>query len=318
MSDTSVLAGRPVAGIVSLTSGLAFFAVQDAIVKTLVSDYSVLQILAMRSLTAVPLLIAILSLTRGMQGFRTRHPRLHLLRAVFVLFAFLCYYIAVSRLPLVDVVALFSAAPLFITALARLVLGEAVGPRRWAAVAVGFIGVLIMLRPGTDVFDPVAIFGLVAALSYSCSALIARHIGPGEPSAFMALVTTSSFLIVCGLGVVIVSLVQPAFDPTSGIAPIVKPYAVAEGRDLIAMLLLGLVTLSGFMLVPRAYQIAPASVVTPFEYTYLLWALMIGIVFFDETPTTSTLAGAALVVASGIYIARREATLARQKRPSAT
>ena len=306
-------AGRPLAGIVSLTTGLLFFAVQDAMVKTVVADYSVLQILAMRSVTAVPMLVLILVWTRGLAGLRTSRPKWHALRACFVLCAFTCYYTAISRLPFVDVVALFSAAPLFITALARPVLGERIGVRRWAAVAVGFVGVLVMLRPGSDVFDPIAVVGLMAALFYSASALIARRMGPGEPSAFIALVSTSSFLVGCGFALAVVTLIEPAFESGSRIAPLLRPYTAPDQRDFIVLMLLGFVTLSGFMLVPRAYQIAPASVVSPFEYTYLLWALAIGMVFFDETPTATTLLGASLVIASGIYIARREAKLAREK-----
>jgi drug/metabolite transporter (DMT)-like permease len=312
-TSASAEVGRPVAGIASLTVGLMFFAVQDAMVKTMIDDYSVLQILFMRSVSAVPILIALLVWGHGLAGFRTAHPRLHTMRACLVLCAFLCYYLAVSKLPLVDVVALYGAAPLFITALAGPMLGERVGPRRWAAVAVGFIGVMIMLRPGSDVFEPVAVAGLLAALAYSFAALIARKIGPGEPSAFIALVSTSSFLVGCGIGLVAITVIDPTFESGSSMAPLLRPYITPDATDLALLLLLGLVTLSGFMLVPRAYQIAPASVISPFEYTYLLWAMLIGVVFFDETPARSTLVGAALVVAAGIYIARREAKLARTR-----
>ena len=92
----------------------------------------------------------------------------------------------------------------------------------------------------------------------------------------------------------------------------------ARGADLALMLSIGIVSLGGFILVPRAYQIAPASAVTPFEYTYLLWAMLLGFAFFDETPSSTTLLGAALVVAAGVYIARREAVLAmRARKPPA-
>jgi drug/metabolite transporter (DMT)-like permease len=310
-TNSPALDSRPVAGIVSLTVGLMFFAVQDGMVKTLIGDYSVLQILAMRSVTAVPLLLIIVMWGRGLSGLRTANPRLHLARAAFIICAFLSYYLAVSRLPLVDVVALYATAPLFITALAGPLLGEQVGRRRWAAVAVGFAGVLVMVRPGSDVFEPFALIGLCAALAYSFAALIARRIGPGEPIGYIALFSTGSFLIVCGVAIIAVTLVEPAFAPDSRLVPLLMPYISPSHDDLIMMLLLGLVTLSGFMLVPRAYQIAPASVISPFEYTYLLWALLIGVFIFDETPSDSTLAGATLVVASGIYIARREAKLAR-------
>ena len=145
--------GHVLAGIGCLCLGLMFFAGQDAILKLLVGDFSVAQLLMMRSLTAAPLLAAYLLWRWGRWGFVTPRPGLHAVRCSCILVAFLCFYTAVSRVPLADVVALFGAAPLFITALAGPVLGEKVGPRRWAALVVGFLGVLFIMRPGTASFN---------------------------------------------------------------------------------------------------------------------------------------------------------------------
>ena len=124
------------AGIAYLCIGLMFFSGQDAVIKFLAGDYSILQILFMRSLAATPVLALILYYRHGTDGFKTARAKLHAVRCVCILTAFICFYSAVSRLPLADVVAIFGAAPLFITALAGPVLGEQVGIRRWSAVGV--------------------------------------------------------------------------------------------------------------------------------------------------------------------------------------
>ena len=314
----SVPAPRNVAGIACLCAGLMFFAVQDAVIKTLIDDYSVLHLLLMRSIASAPLLGIFLYWRYGRSGFATTRPLLHLARACLTVFAFLSYYIAVSAIPLVSVVALFNAAPLFITALAGPVLGEHVGVRRWCAVAVGFVGVLVMLQPGSDVFEPVALLGILAAFCYSCSALIARTMGPSESSVLMAFLSNSSFVVVCGVGLATVTLMRA--EPTVELPDValLRPYLQPTLVDLGLMLLTGLITISGFILVPRAYQLAPASIVSPFEYTYLLWALILGLVFFGEQPSGITLIGAGLVVSAGVYIARREAVLARQTSAAAS
>jgi drug/metabolite transporter (DMT)-like permease len=299
-----------IAGIACLCVGLMFFAVQDAVLKTLVDDYSVLQLLFMRSLASAPLLAAFLLWRHGIGGFATSRPLLHLVRCLLTVTAFTCFYLAVGAVALVDVVALFNAAPLFITAFAGPVLGERVGWRRWCAVAVGFVGVLVMLQPGSAGFNPVVLLGLVAALSYSVSALIARTMGPAESSVLMAFFSNLTFLLVCGSSLLVLRALRTGASFALPDIALLRPYLAPVGMDLALMLCAGLITITGFVLVPRAYQLAPASVVSPFEYTYLLWALIIGMLFFDEIPNAASLTGAALIVTAGVYIARREARLA--------
>ena len=303
------------AGIACLCAGLMFFSAQDAVIKFLAGDYSILQILFMRSLAATPVLALFLYFRHGRAGFKTSQGKLHAIRCLCVLTAFICFYSAVSRLPLADVVAIFGAAPLFITALAGPVLGEQVGLRRWSAVGVGFIGVIVMLKPGSGLFEPIALMAVVAAMAYAASALAARALGPGEPGGLVGFYSNLTFIVGCGLGLILMTIITgpiPAGE-IGQIAPAARPYITPPTGDFILMSTIGFITLFGFILVPRAYQIAPASVVTPFEYTYLLWAMLIGFFLFDEVPSTTSLAGAALIVGSGVYIARREAVRAKAK-----
>lgn len=298
---------QALAGITCLCVGVFCFAVQDALVKQLLSTYAVLQILLIRSLVAGVVLGLFILSSRGLPGFRTAHPRLHALRCAFVFFAFTSFYTAVGELPLADVVALFGAAPIIITALSRPVLGERVDSRRWCAVIVGFIGVLIMVKPGADVFNPVALFAVFAACSYAGSAITVRYMGNKEPSSQLAFFSNMTFIIGCTVGLALISIsLDPSVDARA-LSPLMRPYASAPRADLMLMLTAGVVTISGFVLIPRAYQLAPVSVVSPFEYTYLLWALLFGFFVFNEVPSVTTAVGAGLVVAASVYIARREA-----------
>ena len=303
-------ASQPLAGIVCLCLGLVFFSAHDAVIKSLTGDYSVLQLLMMRSLTATPILGLLLWWRHGIQGFATTRTGMHAIRCLCLLCAFMCFYAAVSRAPLADAVALFGAAPLFITALAGPVLGERVGIRRWSAVCVGFVGVLTMLRPGTAEFNPITLLAAIAAVFYAGSALTTRLLGRSEPSVRLAVYSNVAFVLVFGTALAAATIFS---DPGPGpVSPLWHPYVDPMGRDLWVMLAIGLVALGGFLLVPRAYQIAPASTIAPFEYTYLVWAMLIGYAIFDEVPRGTTLLGAALVVSAGIYIARREGALSRR------
>ncbi|MFT5172932.1 MAG: drug/metabolite transporter (DMT)-like permease [Gammaproteobacteria bacterium] len=297
---------QALAGIACLCIGVFFFSVQDAMVKQLLSTYSVLQILLVRAAVAGAALGGFILWRRGVAGLRTALPRLHALRCAFVFFAFTSFYTAVGLLPLADVVALFGAAPIIITALSRPVLGEQVDARRWCAVVVGFIGVVIMVKPGAEVFNPAALFGVFAACCYAGSAITVRYMGSKEAPSQLAFFSNMTFIIGCGIGLTVISMsVDPQLDPST-LSPLLRPYAPAARTDLMLMVAAGLVTISGFVLVPRAYQLAPVSVVSPFEYTYLLWALLFGFFVFGELPGVTTAVGAALVVAASVYIARRE------------
>ena len=316
MSAPTTGQDRPLAGILCLCIGLMFFSAQDGLFKLLADRYSVFQILGMRSVTVVPVMIAILMWMHGAKGFRSNYPKLQLLRAVLIFAAFTCFYITVSTIPLVDAVTLYSAAPLLITALAAPILKEKVGLHRWGAVTFGFGGVLVMLQPGSSVFQPVALFGLLSAFFYACATTITRRMGQSESPALMALISNLGFLLGCSAGLILTAQLDP--QTAEQFPALFTPYQDPPPAELLILLATGLVTLGGFLLVPRAYQLAPVSVVSPFEYTYLLWALLIGLVFFEEYPSLSTCIGAGMVIVAGLYIARREARLRRASTASSS
>ena len=209
---------------------------------------------------------------------------------------------------------LYSAAPLLITALAAPILKEKVGLHRWGAVTFGFGGVLVMLQPGSSVFSPSHSLDYCRR-SFMRATTITRRMGQSESPALMALISNLGFLLGCSAGLILTAQLDPQTAEQFQHSSRRQDPPPAE---LLILLATGLVTLGGFLLVPRAYQLAPVSVVSPFEYTYLLWALLIGLVFFEEYPSLSTCIGAGMVIVAGLYIARREARLRRASTASSS
>lgn len=270
------------AGIGLMVFGLFLFSVNDTLGKWLVATYSVGQILLIRSLAA---LVCLAPFWRrgGLAPFRDApRPGLQLARIALATLEVAFFYWAVSLLPLADVMTYYLAGPIYVTALSALMLGERITLRRGLAVLVGFAGVLVVLRP--------------TAASFTLPALIA--LGGSLFFAFMMITTrmlrgTHDTVLVTGqtLGALVLGAV---------LAPLA--WAPPTGRDLALLALLGVVSLGAHVCVNRSLKLAPASVVVPFQYTLLIWAVVFGYLVFGESPKTATLAGAAIIVAAGLFI----------------
>ena len=220
--------------------------------------------------------------------WRTRHPWLQVLRGFFMGISTLFVVLALRWLPLVTVSAILFSAPLWVAALSHLLLGERVGPARWAAVVAGFLGVLIVLRPGTAAFQPAMLFTLAAALSFALYQLLTRRVGGNDDA------ISSLFLSTAGAALLLLPLA--AFIP-------VWPQANWQWWPLLAMGAVG--TLAHLLLI-EAYRRADAAQLAPFIYTQIVWMIIIGWLVFGDVPDMVTLAGAALVIAAGVFIAARE------------
>lgn len=288
-----VEAAAPTRGIVLILTANLLFAGMDAVSKTLIADYPVTQILWVRYAFFAAFATAMAFRGAGpIAGFRSRRPGLNLLRAVILLAEIACFVVAFRYLPLADVHSIAAVYPLMITALSALVLGEFVGPRRWAAVGVGFVGVVVILRPGLAVFDPAALIPLLGAALFAVyqivTKVIARHDG-----------MTTIMLYTGWVGLALTSIAGPLdWHPPD-----------AQGWTL--LLVAGVLGVIGHMLLIKALEAAPASVLQPFNYTLLVWATTVGFLLFGDLPDAVTVAGAAIVVASGLYTWWRERVRAR-------
>ena len=243
----------------------------------------------------------------GLHNLRSRRPVLMTVRALLIVLAFTCYYMAIATLAIADLASIFFTAPLMMTALAALALREHVGVHRWAAVSVGFAGVLLMLRPGVGSFEPAALLALVAALAYACAQLVTRRLGRTDGGAAIAFYSTAMYAVVGGLDGLLFghALLAPGTHPS--LAFLVRPWVMPDWHDFALMALCAPIATVGIYSLVQAYRVAPPAVVAPFEYVMLLWAVINGYLFWGDLPHAHTWAGMTLVAGAGLYVMHREA-----------
>ncbi|MEM7405051.1 MAG: DMT family transporter [Pseudomonadota bacterium] len=275
------------AGILWMVAATALFVALDATAKLLTSYYPVGQVVWAR-FTFHFLFVLILLAPRGRAGLTSRRPGLQLLRAACMLGANLAFFLAIRTMPLVEASAIVFCGPLFVTALSVPLLGEQVGLRRWSAVCVGFAGAMIIIRPGPDIFQSVAVLPMLAALSFAFYQIFTRKLtGVDAP------MTTLLYTAVVG------AVLSSAYVPWIWVPPDVPGF--------ILLLMTGLLGAAGQLALIEAVSRAPVSVVAPFNYLGLVWASLLGFLIFGDLPESWTLVGAAIIAASGLYILRREA-----------
>jgi drug/metabolite transporter (DMT)-like permease len=292
---------RPVAGIVYLVVGIAVFSVQDLIIKLISDLYPVHEALAIRGLVALPILLALVAMTGGLSRLGSRSWLVLALRGTVMFSAYTSYYLGLAALPFAICISLYFVAPIFMTLLSATVLRERVGRRQWAAVLVGFIGILIVLRPERDFFDPAALLPIYAGFAYAISATIARKVG-GEASAPVMAFYANGIYLAAGLimGAALAGTVLPA-DEHKSMAFLLRSWSWPTPLDLSLLAACGVIAAAGTTMLTQAYRLASPSIVAPFEYTGLAWSLIYGWTVWGEAPDAVAWAGIALVVAAGLY-----------------
>jgi drug/metabolite transporter (DMT)-like permease len=278
---------RPALGIVLMLTGIAGFAMMDATIKWLTANYPVAQIVALRSWFGLPLL-CMFALRGGGPGLlKTRRPLLHAGRYLLVLGLSFSFFWALSQMKLVDAIAITFAAPIFITALSVPLLKESVGLHRWVAISIGFCGVLIMLRPGIGVFQWAGLVVIGSVVFYSLLMITTR--------AYKTTEQTAALMLYPQLGMSLTGIILvPFFWVTPSLG------------DLGLFALAGMFGSVGVMCLTHAFRLGPAAVISPFEYSALIWATLIGYLVWGELPDVFTLVGAVIVISSGLYIIYRE------------
>ena len=267
---------------------VAFFSVMDSVLKTLTGSYPAVQVAAMRGLVALPL-VWLYVIWRGETAalFKVRW-RLHLARGAIGILMLSLFAFSLRELGLAEAYTIFFIAPLLITILSIPVLKEKVSPRHWVAIAVGMAGVLIALRPDQDAFFSLgALAVLAAAACYAVSAIVGRVLSRTEPS--VTLVFWNTTMLAIGAGLL-------AWPNWVGIKPEHWPVLAA----------LAVTGFLGQLALTEAFRHGQASAVAPFEYTALAWAIALDWLFWKTVPDHSTLLGSAIIIASGIYLIRKE------------
>jgi drug/metabolite transporter (DMT)-like permease len=280
------------AGIGLMLLGVFMFSFGDALGKYLVSTYAVGQLLWLRACAALLVLSPLIWRQRA-QFLAMERPKLQAIRIVLSTLEVAAFFLAVVYLPLADVTTYYLACPIFVTALSALVLRERVGWRRWTAILVGFAGVLIALRPSAQTISWPAMIALGGSLSFSLLMLITRSLR-ATPDIVMA---TMQFAGTFVLG----ALMSPFGWVTPGAGSLAM-FAVA-----------GCISVTALVCVNRSLKLAPASVVVPYQYSMIVWAVMFGIAVFGDVPQPATVVGAAIIIAAGLYIFLRERKLGHEE-----
>ena len=297
--------------------GASVFPVQDVLIKGLSGGYPVLQIVFVRSLVALGLFAFLIWREHDSATFPIQQPWLHVVRGSLGLVSFTTYYMAIAALPLATVTAVAFAAPLFVTALSALVLREPVDRRSWGAVVVGFLGVLIVLRPGAAAFEPAALLAVLSALCYAISQTMTRHLGRTDSGATIVLTSTMVAIVVGGLS----GLIAGTGDHGAGLHPslafLVRGWLVPPWGALVRMALCGLISAVGIYCLTQAYRVAPGSTVAPFEYVMIGWAVLWGYVFWGDIPGPTTVIGVVTTIGAGVYVLHHQARLQRERRREA-
>ncbi|MBZ8118773.1 DMT family transporter [Roseovarius sp. LXJ103] len=298
---------RAVHGILCAEAGMALFVIQDVLVKTLVDVHPVWNLIFVRTIVTIALLMPIMLYLGGPHRLLTPFWPLHLARAALLAVGFALFYAAFPFMGLAEVTTIFFSAPLMTALLAALVLRETIGIHRIIALIVGFIGVIIAMNPAQ--FEWIAVLPLICALTYAISQIIARQIGERDTT------LTTGFQTITFMGLMILPLgwLVSSFVPLGPEFHHLRMDVPPEtAQDWPKLLLLGGAGMVGWMLLSRAYQVANASLIAPFDYTYLPIAVLIAWLLFDEVPPLETGIGMTLIIGSGLYVGLRELRAARR------
>ncbi|MDQ3040627.1 MAG: DMT family transporter [Pseudomonadota bacterium] len=276
---------------------MLLFALMDAGLKSLSEHYPPLQVATLRGLSSLPLVLLWVLWTTGLRPLlRIRWP-LHLLRGVLGIVMMGSFVYALKRLPLSTAYSIFFVAPLLITSLSVPILGEKVGPRRWTAIAVGLLGVLVVLRPsGEGMFTLAGLAVLVAALGYSVSAITVRVLARTDSN--QAMVVWLLVMMALGAGV----LAWPGWVPL-------------RMQDTWIIAAIGIAGSLGQYTITEAFRRGEASLIAPLEYTALIWGVSLDLALWGVLPDAVTWLGAAIIIASGLYLLRRERVHAESEHP---
>lgn len=284
-------------GMLIMLLAMFLFSLNDALGKYLVATYSVGQVLLIRSAAALAILVPFLW-QAGMPALRdAERPWHQFARVVFSTVEVFCFYLAVSYLPLADVMTYWLAAPIYVAAMSPFLLGERVGPVRWAAIALGFVGVLIALAPSGEIEPWAIIAAIIGTLAFALMIVTGRTLR-GTPDK-----TLVTFQL---LGSLAAGAVLAPFGWVTPSAP-----------DFALLGALGIVAMFAHICVNRAVKLADAAMVAPFQYTLLPWAIVFGWLFFHELPRPMMLVGALIIVLSGLIIYVRERRAKRDTPPTA-
>ena len=279
-----------------MCAGVFLLVMNDAAAKWLVTRYDPFQMMFMRSIIALPLIAGLILALDGWRALKTKSLKIHALRGALSMGTAYAFFLSLSALPLAEATSLIFAAPLFVTALSVLLLRDPVGWRRWAAVVCGFAGVLIVVRPGAETFQAASVLAVLAAVLHALVMISTRWIDKRDN------IRTLMFYVA----------LMPALLSSFVLFtewPSIRP------EDPALFLAMAVFGTSGITLISQAFRMAQAATVAPFDYTALVWASVLGWIVWSDIPDMWVFVGAAVIIASGVYLILREARTRRRQDP---
>ncbi len=293
-------------GIILILTAMLIFAVQDSLMKYIYNSVALYEVYFFRTIVSFTLIIIYLKILKKPIVFKTHYPLLTFCRVILFFFGFSSFYISLTIMPLATATALFFVTPFLITIFAKFILKDQIGPRRWFAVIVGFIGVYIILNPNFDDFDYFSLSPVLCAFCYALSMIIIKKTSKKD--------NVYQQMFQFYIGAMIISTIFYFFIGDGRYDTVDNPAAQFIFREwfsnlefsLIYMIVLGFTAAAAFLLIFSAYRIASPAVVSPFEYSILVWSTLSGWIFFNEVPKINTMIGMCLIVGGGIYIFIRE------------
>jgi drug/metabolite transporter (DMT)-like permease len=293
-------------GIGYLLLAMLIISVQNIAIKWIGGDYSALEIVAIRSLIALPCTLLFYR-SEGQKGLpKTKHLKLESLRGLFLFLSYTSYMMGLASLPLAEIEAIRFSGPLIITILSVILLREKVEPMRWLVLAVGFVGVLLVVRPGSATFNLGSIFIIISVIFYGLTVVATRKLQEHDSSATMAFYSSIIYLLASLVLVPIPYLVSNTANAHPSIAFLLREWSLPSLMDLVIMAGLGLIWAAWIFFMSKAYSEAKASDIAPLEYMSMPISIVWGFLIWQEVPTLLTLAGAALTLLSGLYIWYRD------------
>ena len=293
-------------GIIFILLGMATFSIQDALIKFIYNDSALYELYFGRTLAAIILLVGYLKFSNKKINLKTHYPLLTTIRVICFFFGFSFFYISLTYMTLATANALFFCCPFFVSILAIVFLKEKIGIKRWSAIITGFIGVYIVLNPDFDNFNYMKLAPVACALCYAISMTITKITSDKD--------NVYTQMLHLYIGAIIISILFFIFtgkgqfnnfnDPTFQF--IFREWFSNPSYAWPFIISMGLISVLAFYFILNAYSIASPSVVSLFEYSLIIWAILIGYFLFDSVPSIRTLFGATIIIIAGIYIYLRE------------
>lgn len=303
----AVITRASLIGVLCAVGASIFFSFNDMAIKFLSGGYALHQVVLIRSIIGMVFLFLILvPFEGGFRNLKTKRLGIHIFRGLCVVFANMTFFLGLAAMPLADAVAIFFISPLVITVFSVIFLRETVGPRRWAAVGVGLLGVIIMMRPGSESFQVAAFLPLAAAFGYAALHILTRKIGMTETATTMAFYIQLTFIMVSGLMGLAIGDGRFAGSSDPSLDFLLRAWIWPDFSDVWVFLVVGIGSTFGGYLISQAYRVAEAGLVAPFEYIAMPMAIFWGVIVFDEWPDLVAWIGISFIIGGGLYTFWRE------------